>query len=152
SNTNPAGNVLLWHTTDVGIVGDSNGAAFANSSSYGVGTGRAVLFLQGGATGNDCIIAFQNTTGFVGGLIYSSNTELRLQGTAGNTSIWGAGIRTVNVSASQVNVAGSLNVTANISNTGNLLVTQNTFTGNLSVTTLANIATANITGTISAIG
>jgi hypothetical protein len=42
-----------------------------------------------------------------------------------------------------VNIAGSLNVTANIANTGNLLVTQNTFTGNLSVT--KNITCANIT-------
>ncbi len=39
----------------------------------------------------------------------------------------------------------SLNVTSNISNTGNLLVTQNTTTGNLSVTTLANIGTCNAT-------
>ena len=41
-------------------------------------------------------------------------------------------------------VSGNLSVTANIANTGNLLVTQNTFTGNLSVTTLANIAAGNI--------
>ena len=42
------------------------------------------------------------------------------------------------------NVAGSLNVTANIANTGNLLVTQNTFTGNLAVTALINAVTLNV--------
>ena len=38
----------------------------------------------------------------------------------------------------------SLNVSSNIANTGNLSVTQNTVTGNLKVTTLFNVATANI--------
>jgi hypothetical protein len=37
------------------------------------------------------------------------------------------------------NVSGSLNVTANIANTGNLLVTQNTFTGNMNIAGICNI-------------
>jgi hypothetical protein len=50
------------------------------------------------------------------------------------------------------NVTSILNVTGNIANTGNLLVTQNSFTGNLSVTTLANMASMNISSTIVATG
>src|ERR1700733_4579134 len=52
------------------------------------------------------------------------------------------------------NVAGLLNVTSNISNTGNILVTQNTYTGNCIVTSLllananplVNLATRAMTG------
>jgi hypothetical protein len=46
----------------------------------------------------------------------------------------------------------SLNVSANISNVGNLLITQNTFTGNISVATLANVVTLNVSANIANVG
>src|ERR1039457_5054408 len=50
------------------------------------------------------------------------------------------------------NVAGYLSVTSNIANTGNLAVSQNTVTGNLSVVTLANITMLNVSTNIANVG
>jgi hypothetical protein len=50
------------------------------------------------------------------------------------------------------NIVSILNVSGNIANTGNLAVTQNTVTGNLSVTTLANLTTVNVSSNIANTG
>jgi hypothetical protein len=58
----------------------------------------------------------------------------------------------MNISQTSVNIFSTLNVSANIANVGNLLVTQNTFTGNLRITTLANTATLNVSANIANVG
>ena len=62
-----------------------------------------------------------------------------------NTVIVSNSSGVINVSNITLMNVVTLNVSGNIANTGNLSVTQNTVTGNLSVTSLANVATANLT-------
>ena len=58
----------------------------------------------------------------------------------------------INISNVQLMNVVNLNVSGNISNTGNLLVSQNTFTGNLVVLTQANTVSLNVSANISNAG
>jgi hypothetical protein len=101
--------------------------ASAIGGNYQVDTSQYGATLLGNATLN-----YVNTT--------SINAAAATNGSAQVNVAW-----TINTSMNLV----SLNVSGNISNTGNLLVSQNTTTGNLSVTSLANIGNANIVSLIS---
>jgi len=122
--------------------------AFGTQGAQGPQGGQGPQGVQGipGSFAAQGIQGIQGPQGITGPA--GSNTQIQYNN---NSALGGAaGLLFINssnttvINTAQANLANivTLNVSANISNTGNLLVTQNTFTGNLTVT--QNIATGNI--------
>ena len=156
SNIANTGNLFVTQNTFTGNLsitqntstGNLTVFTYANISSLNVGaiTGTSLnlstttgINIGNNATMTSCanVLLIGTSTASNGDIILTSN------GVNGGT-----GTTYLNVSRlGVVTISGNLSVAANIANTGNLLVTQNTSTGNLSVTTLANVTTLNV-GTI----
>jgi hypothetical protein len=128
-----------------GNTGAGTQGASGTSGSQGIQGIQGIAGTQGaacGAKGSNQQVQYNNagSMGGAAGLLFVSGS---------NTTI---------INIAQANLANivTLNVSANISNAGNLLVTQNTFTGNLSVSGAANISgilnVTNIITTTSNIG
>lgn len=80
---------LTWDTGNNAL---QVGGGIANGAFTGVGTGRALLVLQGGGTQNDAAIFFQNNSGYVGTMIYANNTLMQLYvGTARAANVTNTG-------------------------------------------------------------
>jgi len=106
----------------------------ANTTPFILNQGRGTISIQGQGTQNDALLMFQNSTGFVGGYVYCSNTELRIDSQSGaNVTVYAAGIPTININASQANVNGTMNVSNVISHVSDINANPSLLLHNLNV-------------------